>query len=46
MSFPSPNLTALPEQIPLFQERPFQAIRFTSPLPGPHILVTAAVHGN
>ena len=46
MSLPSANLTALPEQISLFQERPFQAIRFASPLPGPHILVTAAVHGN
>ena len=46
MSQPSAKLTSLPEEISLFQERPFQAVRFTSPLPGPHILVTAAVHGN
>ncbi len=46
MSLPSPKLTALPEHIPLAQERPFQVVRFKSPLPGPHILVTAAVHGN
>ncbi len=46
MSLPSAQLTALPEHIPLAQERPFQAIRFKSPLPGPYILVTAAVHGN
>lgn len=46
MSLPSANLTELPEQISLNQERPFQSIQFKSPLPGPHILVTAAVHGN
>ena len=46
MSLPSSKMTALPEHIPLAQERPFEAIRFASPLPGPHILVTAAVHGN
>ena len=46
MALPSATLTALPENIPLAQEAPFQAVRFKSPLPGPHILVTAAVHGN
>lgn len=46
MSLPSINLTTLPEEISLAEERPFQAIRFKSPLPGPHILITAAVHGN
>ena len=46
MSLPTAKLTALPQHIPLAQERPFQAIRFKSPLPGPHILITAAVHGN
>lgn len=46
MSLPSINLTTLPEEISLAEERPFQAIRFNSPLPGPHILITAAVHGN
>ena len=46
MSLPSPALTSLPEDIPLADERPFEAIRFTSPFPGPRILITAAVHGN
>jgi len=46
MSLPSSMLTTLPEHIPLAQERPFQVVRFESPLPGPHILFTAAVHGN
>lgn len=46
MSTPSPLLTALPEQLALDQERPFQAIRFVSPTKGPRLIVTAAVHGN
>ena len=46
MSLPSPLLTALPEQLALDQERPFQAIRFVSPIKGPRLIVTAAVHGN
>lgn len=46
MSLPSPLLTALPEQLPLEQERPFQAIRLQSPIKGPRLIVTAAVHGN
>lgn len=46
MSLPSSTLTALPEQIPLTHERPFEAIRICSPLPGPRLMITAAVHGN
>lgn len=46
MSLPTAKQIALPELIPLAEERPFQAVRFKSPLPGPHILMTAAVHGN
>lgn len=46
MSLPSSLLTALPEQLPLDQERPFQAIRLQSPLKGTRLIVTAAVHGN
>jgi len=46
MSLPSPLLTALPEQLPLDQERPFEAVRLQSPLKGPRLIVTAAVHGN
>ena len=46
MSLPSPILTAMPENIPVADERPFQSIQFVSPLLGPRILITAAVHGN
>jgi predicted deacylase len=46
MSLPSSLLTSLPEQLALEQERPFEAIRLQSPLKGPRLIVTAAVHGN
>ncbi len=46
MSLPSKALTSLPEQIPLQDELPFHTVRFRSPLPGPRLIVTAAVHGN
>jgi predicted deacylase len=46
MSLPSSLLTSLPEQLALDQERPFEAIRLQSPLKGPRLIVTAAVHGN
>ncbi len=46
MSLPSSTLTSLPEQIPLAHERPFEAIRFCSPIPGLRLIITAAVHGN
>ena len=46
MSLPSKALTLLPEQIPLQDERPFQALRFVSPRAGPRLIITAAVHGN
>ncbi len=46
MSLPSTTLTALPEQIALADERPFEAIRLCSPIPGPRLIITAAVHGN
>ena len=46
MSFPSQALTSLPENIPLHAERPFLAYRFASPIEGPRLIVTAAVHGN
>lgn len=46
MSLPSSLLTSQPEQLSLDQERPFQAIRLQSPIPGPRLIVTAAVHGN
>jgi predicted deacylase len=46
MSLPSKLLTELPENIALSDERPFESIRFTSPVNGPKILITAAVHGN
>ena len=46
MSLPSKALTTLPEQIPLQDELPFHTLRFRSPLPGPRLIVTAAVHGN
>jgi predicted deacylase len=46
MSLPSTTLTSLPEDVPLAQERAFEAIRFNSPIAGPRIIITAAVHGN
>jgi succinylglutamate desuccinylase len=46
MSLPSKALLALPENIPLQDERPFQALTFKSPLAGPRLIITAAVHGN
>ena len=46
MALPSTLLTNLPEQIPLDQERPFQTTRIRSPIAGPKLIVTAAVHGN
>ncbi|MEI6836572.1 MAG: succinylglutamate desuccinylase/aspartoacylase family protein [Alcaligenaceae bacterium] len=46
MSLPSKALLSLPENIPLQDERPFQALRFTSPIAGPRLIITAAVHGN
>lgn len=46
MSLPSAQLTSMPEQVSLDLERPFQAIRLESPLKGPRLIVTAAVHGN
>ncbi len=46
MALPSARLTDLPEQIPLEQERPFQTTRIRSPIAGPKLIVTAAVHGN
>ena len=46
MSLPSSTLTAMPEHIALSDERPFEAIRLNSPIPGPRLIITAAVHGN